>query len=59
MSIYQEQGFEDRRDYLQSLAEDFGLSYEDVVLVADTLGENEDFDGLVVGLEDLAGMMAL
>ena len=59
MSIYQEHGFEDRQDYLQNLAEDFGLSYEDVVLVADTLGKNEDFDGLVVELEDLAGMMAL
>lgn len=39
------------QDYLQCLAEDMGLEV-DTVMEVDTLGENEDFDGLVTLLED-------
>ncbi len=41
-----------RKDYLDSLADDFGIPREDVYVIASTLGEDEDFDGLVVELEN-------
>ena len=45
-------GYKDRKDYLKSLAEDYDLDYKDVVILATTLGESEDFDGLITSLED-------
>jgi len=51
-NIYIEEGYADRRDYLKSLADDFGIAYEVVKLCADILGTSEDFDGLVTCLED-------
>jgi hypothetical protein len=52
MNVYQENGYKDRKDYLKSLAEDFDMDYKDVVMLATTLGESEDFDGLITSLED-------
>lgn len=52
MNIYQENGFKDREDYLQGLAEDYDVSVETVYCLADLYGEDEDFDGLPVALED-------
>ena len=52
MNVYQENGYKDRKDYLKSLAEDFDMEYEDVLMLANTLGAEEDFDGLVTALED-------
>jgi len=52
MNVYQENGYKDRKDYLKSLAEDFDMEYEDVLMLANTLGAEEDFDGLVSALED-------
>lgn len=52
MNIYREHGFEDREDYLRSLAEDHGVDYDDVKMIAGMLGPNEDFDGLISTLED-------
>ena len=54
MTVYQENGYKNRADYLKSMSEDYGVDLETVRLLADTLGENEDFDGLVVALEDYA-----
>ena len=53
-SIYQEQGFESRKDYLNSLADDFGVDVQKVYSLASMLGSSEDFDGLVTSLEDMA-----
>jgi hypothetical protein len=53
MSIYQENGFENRKDYLLSLSEEYGISLEEVLVCAETLGPNEDFDGLISILEDM------
>jgi len=47
MTVYEENGFTSRKEYLQSLAEDYDMEYDTVVLLATTLGETEDFDGLV------------
>ena len=52
MNVYKENGYKDRKDYLKSLAEDFDMDYKDVVMLATTLGEEEDFDGLITSLED-------
>ena len=54
MSIYTEQGYSSRRDYLDSLADDLGIDNTTVYTLADLLGPSEDFDGLVTALEDYA-----
>ena len=56
-SIYQQNGYTDSDDYLNCLSEDYGISIEDVYSLAEMLGENEDFDGLVSALEDIESMM--
>lgn len=40
-------GCYDREEYLESLAEDYGAPFEVVKEMADLLGPDEDFDGLV------------
>jgi len=56
MSIYSENGFENRQDYLECLADDHGVDMSTVELLSDLLGEDEDFDGLVTSLEDLESL---
>ena len=51
-NIYQQNGYADRDNYLTCLSEDYGVSIDDVYSLAEMLGENEDFDGLVCALED-------
>lgn len=50
MTIYEQNGYEDRKAYLQSLSEEYPPTV--VQALADALGPNEDFDGLVTALED-------
>lgn len=52
MTIYQENGYTGRADYLQYLSDYYGMDIEQVYCVADLLGKTEDFDGLVSMLED-------
>ncbi len=47
MSIYTENGYKDRADYLQALAEDFEVDIEVVITLSSLLGSGEDFDGNV------------
>ncbi len=54
MSVYTDNGYEDRLDYLESLAEDYEVDIHTVVTLADLLGPEEDFDGLVTGVQDAA-----
>lgn len=51
-SIYEENGHRDREAYLRALARELGKPLRIVKMVADLLGPNEDFDGLVIELED-------
>lgn len=51
--IYRANGYDDREDYLACLAEDYGVGLDTVKALADLLGPNEDFDGLVSQLEDM------
>ena len=53
MSIYTDEGYKNRRDYLHQLAEEFGVDDSVVFTLADILGETEDFDGLYTTLEDM------
>ena len=52
-SVYQAQGFDNREQYLQSLAEDYGE--ELVEALTSILPPSEDFDGLISELEDNMG----
>jgi len=54
MNIYKANGFDSRADYLKHLAYDYGVTIETVNALADELGPSEDFDGLVLALEDYA-----
>ncbi len=49
---YKENGYEDRHEYLESLADSYGVESIIVHSLADILGESEDFDGLVSAMED-------
>lgn len=51
---YKAHGYDSRRDYLDSLADDFGIDKQTVYTLADLLGPSEDFDGLPTMLEDHA-----
>ena len=53
MSIYQEHGFDTRQEYLESLADDYGVEIEKVKLAAELLGQEEDFDGLLTELSSI------
>ena len=55
-NIYAEKGYRNRDHYLASMAEDFGCPLDTVLALADVLGPDEDFDGLVIALEDWADM---
>ena len=53
--VYEMNGYADRQDYLDDLADNMGLDRSIVSALADMLGETEDFDGLVTSLEDFGG----
>ncbi len=52
INSYTDNGFKNRKEYLESLCEEYDRST--VYALADMLGPNEDFDGLVTSLEDYA-----
>jgi hypothetical protein len=52
MSVYTENGYINRKDYLDSLAEEYAVPTEIVYAAAGLLGKEEDFDGLVTTIQD-------
>jgi hypothetical protein len=54
MNPYTEYGYDTRREYLECIADDMGIDLEIVLMMADLLGPNEDFDGLITALDDIA-----
>ena len=54
MSIYTDEGYKSRRDYLENLAQDMGVDTDTVFALASMLGSSEDFDGLVTAIEDIS-----
>ena len=51
-NAYTANGYTDRADYLEALCEEYPADI--VHTLADLLGPDEDFDGLVSSLEDFA-----
>ena len=49
MSIYTENGYANRKEYLDELREEYG---ELVDVMTSVLPSSEDFDGLITALED-------
>jgi hypothetical protein len=52
-SPYSNNGYRDREDYLDNLADEHGVEPFVIAMMADMLGESEDFDGLVSELENM------
>jgi hypothetical protein len=50
MNEYQINGYANRKEYLESLCEEYDRTI--VYALANMLGPNEDFDALVTSLED-------
>lgn len=53
MSRYKTKDYSNRREYLDWLAERYGVDRADVVLLSSILGTDQDFDGLPSTLADL------
>jgi hypothetical protein len=49
-----EKGYDSREAYLEDLADIHGVDVENVTALADILGDEELFDGLVSSVEDLS-----
>lgn len=47
----------ERYEYLDGLADEYGIDRHAVYAIADLLGPNEDRDGLVTELEDFGEML--
>ena len=54
LTRYEEEGNFDRFGYIKDLAENHGADLPAVIEIADLLGPDEDFDGLVTTIEDAA-----
>lgn len=52
MNVYKQNGYTDRQEYLESIADDYGVPIHEVMALADLLGKEEDFDGLVIALDE-------
>ena len=55
MNAYTDNGYDGRRHYLLSMAEDYDVPYAVVCSIAELFGPDEDFDGLVTALQDYQG----
>lgn len=51
-SIYEENGYTSRKEYLKYLSEEYGVGLSRVYAIATLYGPSEDFDGLVAALND-------
>ena len=52
INIYEERGYKSRNSYLKGLAFDYDISEEVVFMLANMLGPSEDFDALILYLEE-------
>jgi hypothetical protein len=51
-NVYKENGYKNRNHYLECLAEEYGVDPQTVSTLANLMGPNEDFDGLVSEVRD-------
>lgn len=54
MSVYTDNGYANRQEYLDELREEYGELVDVLITV---LPASEDFDGLVTALEDASDLM--
>ena len=54
-SVYERNGYKSRADYLKTMSLEYGVDYASVCMMAEVLGPNEDFDGLISSLDDYLG----
>ena len=52
---YRQYDCDTRDEYLRMVAEEYNVPISTVYALADMLGPNEDFDGLITELEDFNG----
>ena len=52
-TVYEKNGYKNRKDYLICLANDYGLPTHVVFQFASVLGSSEDFDGLISELNEV------
>ena len=52
--VYVLNGYANRQEYLDYLAQEHGVDYDTVLNIADVLGEAEDFDGLLNAVQSIA-----
>ena len=52
LNVYWQNGFRNRREYLEYLADEYNIDISVVISFATILGEDEDFEGLVLTLSD-------
>ena len=55
MTIYTDNGYADRNEYLDTLREEYGSDLVDTLITV--LPSSEDFDGLVTELEENYGLL--
>lgn len=51
-NVYKRMGFDNRKEYLLQLSNEYDMPSRDIFKMANLLGSSEDFDGLIVALED-------
>jgi hypothetical protein len=56
-NVYTRNGYKNRAEYLESLGAEYSIDDWTVTCLADMLGESEDFDGLIVALDDYSDML--
>jgi hypothetical protein len=56
-NIYKERGYGNRLNYLIDLSEEYDVPQQEIFALADFLGPDEDFDGLINALEDYEDRM--
>ena len=52
LNVYWQNGFRNRREYLEYLADEYGIDISVVISFATILGEDEDFEELIFTLND-------
>lgn len=57
-NVYVENGYADRKEYLECLADDYDIDLGTVFSLAEILGPEEDFDAMVMTLEDYSPAFA-
>ena len=51
---YTENGYKNREQYFESLSEEYNVSLEVIIEMAEFMGQSEDFDGLVNMIKDFS-----